>query len=540
MAVTISDILKFPCMRGATVLGGRGGLQKTVGTISVLEYTNPDSIQAELFNKIEFVGSELVLTCFAGVKDDIDAQCAVISRIAEVGEVGIILYYVGVILPKVDRRLTEVADSLDFPLICMPENLQNLRYSEVISEVMEAIIKDQMAETDFQSEIMGRLAALPVYQRSIGTVLAMLSSRVKMTLLLTDTDGNLLNRAYWPHNIEPDTESFIACCRAGKYGELEAARIYARREYIDTITGSHVEVLLLKYDEAIQDSVARQITETVKIHLNLWSQSYGDHVLPELVQAILKDEPFKMRRIADAFKIDVKSINTMLIVSPAEETAKTMEYRRIADTILTLVKRELSPHCKAMVADAYEGDVVAFISTPVNCNMSALAGTLAETINDAGMAATITVCLNLRDTTQVRRTYLMRQASAEMAGYIYPGKRLFTSQDIEFADNIRHLLLRGEDSVKNSTAVLDALYDGARLNTELCDTLSVYLLDTDSSLEDCARKMFLHLNTIKYRVSRINERLQFKIGRMPETFSVYIAVAVKRVLQATAAKKEAK
>lgn len=37
------------------------------------------------------------------------------------GEVGIILYYVGLIMPEVDRRLIQLAEELDFVLICMPE-----------------------------------------------------------------------------------------------------------------------------------------------------------------------------------------------------------------------------------------------------------------------------------------------------------------------------------------------------------------------------------------------------------------------------------
>ncbi|MDR1638101.1 MAG: PucR family transcriptional regulator ligand-binding domain-containing protein [Clostridiales bacterium] len=533
MAVTICDILKLPCMRGAAVLGGHAGLQKTVSTVSVLEYTVPDEVQNDLLNSIQFVGSELVLTCFASIRDDVDAQCDVICRIAEVGEVGLVLYYVGTILSKVDPKVIAVADRLDFPLICMPQGLHNLRYSEVISEVMESVIKGQMRETDFKSEIMGRLSALPIYQRSVGTVLAMLSDRVKTTILLTDTDGNLLNQAYWPRNIEPDADLFISLCRAGKYDELKKDRIYARREYINTAASSSLELLLLKYDEAIADFVAEQITEVVKICLNLWSQSYGEHVLPELVQAILKDEPFKMRRIAETFKIDVKSMNTMLVITPA---GISPEHRKIASTAISLAKAEFSPCCKSFVADMYEGGVVAFMSAPLALGMPDLAESLDSALVGMGIHATIMYYVNMRDTKQVRRAYLMEQASKETAMCIYPGKRVFTFADIEFASQIRTLILQGEEAAKNSMEVLDALYEGPRLSAELTDTLSVYLLDANSSLERCAKKMFLHLNTIKYRINKISELLQFKVGRMPETLSLYTAVAVKRALQAAADK----
>ena len=43
------------------------------------------------------------------------------KRLAEGGEVGLILYYVGVYLKKIDPRLVSLADEMDFVLIVMPE-----------------------------------------------------------------------------------------------------------------------------------------------------------------------------------------------------------------------------------------------------------------------------------------------------------------------------------------------------------------------------------------------------------------------------------
>ena len=42
MSVTVEDILKLPSMRQAKVLGGKGGLNKVVSSISVLESVDPE------------------------------------------------------------------------------------------------------------------------------------------------------------------------------------------------------------------------------------------------------------------------------------------------------------------------------------------------------------------------------------------------------------------------------------------------------------------------------------------------------------------
>ena len=117
MSVTVSDILKLPSMRDARVAGGERGLGRIVDSVSVLEYAQPSLTLTELFDNIEFMGNELVITAFATIKDDVEAQCANIRRLAEVGEVGLVLYYVGIFLPRVDSRLIRLADELGAVLL---------------------------------------------------------------------------------------------------------------------------------------------------------------------------------------------------------------------------------------------------------------------------------------------------------------------------------------------------------------------------------------------------------------------------------------
>lgn len=143
MSVTVSDLLKLPSLRQATVIGGHRGLSRIVSSISVLESTDPGVLVDNVFPAGEFFGSEIVITGFLNCLDDIDCQCANIQRLAEGGEVGLILFYVGVYLPYVDQRLIDLADQLDFVLVQMPWGQNELRYGEVISDVTECIYHDR-------------------------------------------------------------------------------------------------------------------------------------------------------------------------------------------------------------------------------------------------------------------------------------------------------------------------------------------------------------------------------------------------------------
>ena len=138
MSVTVEDLLRLPSLRGAELVAGRGAGKKLVSSISVLEYADPNVLQAELFRNNEFFGSEIVITGFLNIPRDVEAQCANLRRLADAGEVGLILFYVGVFMPEVDPKLMALADEKDFALIVMPRGRMDLRYSDVICEVMEA------------------------------------------------------------------------------------------------------------------------------------------------------------------------------------------------------------------------------------------------------------------------------------------------------------------------------------------------------------------------------------------------------------------
>ncbi|WP_027822028.1 PucR family transcriptional regulator ligand-binding domain-containing protein [Lactiplantibacillus plantarum] len=134
MSVTTHEILKLPALKGAKVIAGAAALDKIVGSVSVLEYSQPTMVQNEILQHINFNHDEIVLTAFASIKNDITAQCRNIELLATAGEIGIILFYVGLIVPTIDPRVIATAEQHDFLLLCMPKNEPNITYSSVITE----------------------------------------------------------------------------------------------------------------------------------------------------------------------------------------------------------------------------------------------------------------------------------------------------------------------------------------------------------------------------------------------------------------------
>lgn len=528
MSVTVADLLKLPSLRNARLAAGRGGLDRPVSSISVLEYADADALQNELFENNEFYGSEIVITGFTGIPRNIEAQCANIRRLAEAGEVGLILFYVGIFMPRVDRALIELADSMDFPLIVMPERQMNQRYSEVICEVMEAIFKDQNSAAGLVGDILQRTSLLPEHQRTPDSVLRLLSDRIRASAALTDGKRHVLSAANWPRTLEFRPEQVLPALPAlpepwGAPMELENGRFQLYRCSLSD-TASDMELFLLKEGTPLSPETARQSAEVVRLAVNLWGRGHDQVVMGELVRAILRDEPLKMRRLADIFRVDVASIHSMWLLH---------SHRAQGDFIrksLSLVLESLSHACGTLVADAYEGDVVAFMDwLPEAAGAEAVADALCAQLVQAGLDGVLVTCQGLATTADVRRAYLTIQSALPDALQIWPGRGRYTFWEMEFARTCRETVDAGEAALQKALVPLEpvrALREGA----ELVRTLQLYLLDAERSVTQTARALFVHKNTVKYRLQQLGAKLGHPVAKFPEVFGLYTACAVERLL----------
>lgn len=529
MSITVTDVMKLPSMRGAKVLGGEKGLSRVVSSISVLEYAQINPMQTTLFQNIEFLGNELAITGFMNNPDDVELQCTNLRRMAEIGEVGVILFYVGIVMKKVDRRLIEVADELDFPLICMPENKMNQRYSEVICEVMELIHRDQMSSTSLVSELLEQAAGLPVHQRTVDSMLRMLADRLRASVVLMDSSRRVLNEAAWPRAFdnamkeELSAAEFPAPASWRYYGALG---INIFRDGIQTQDGHFMDLLIFKEGDVLDVVVTRQAVEAVQLAVAIWAGNHDRIVIGELVRAILQDEPMKMRRLADIFHVDIASINSMWLIS-----GETQEDKNRLAELVEAVRRDTEAYSATNIADVYDEELVLFMIGPGSLQaVRALTEAIGQELVQRGIRATLVRCHALNTTTRVREAFLCHQAGLAAAKKIFPGRWAYTLEQVNFAQQCRELIGRGERAVDEALRCISSLQHAGD-ETNLLGTLETYLLDGEMSVTLCSEKMFLHKNTIKYRLARIADQLGFMPGVFPETMPLFTACALNRLLR---------
>ena len=526
MSVSVQDILALPCMNGAKVVAGHGGLTKVLSSVTVLEFSNANDLQKEILSNIDFYGSELVITAFASIPENIEQQCANIRRLASVGEAGMILYYVGILMPRVDEALIELANSLDFVLIVMPEKRWDLRYSEVISEVMEAIIKDQSQGVSLLTDVLAQMTRLPAHQRTIDAVLRMARDRIRTSLILLDHQGRALGQANWPMSLElkpgdlPDASALTPVI-------LENHRTVWRCP-LNQNDPQSMELCLVKDGSPISRDLALQTVELVRLAVSLWSSRHAEVQISELVRAILLDEPLKMRRLADLFHIDVASIHSMWVLRI--EAPDDMRQRQEREA-LKIVRETLSYRCDTVIADTYEGYIVGFMSWQGKGESAGSLGSdLMGRLDSANIPGVLVRCHRLLRTSDVRRAFLIIKDHLKHARRIWPVRQSYSLEEVEFARQCRKTIDEGDEALEAVLQPLRFLQEFSE-DAELLHTLIVYLLDAGSGITRCAELLFVHKNTIKYRMSRIGVCLGYPADKEPEKFSLYRAAAIHRLLE---------
>ena len=537
MGITVADCMKLTALRESKVVAGSKGMNNIVSSISVLEYADVASLVEVLF-----MGSELVITGLITVKDDVPAQCAVVQHLHEMGEVGLILYYVGIFMPRLDERVIQTADELDFPLILMPENRHDLRYSEVIYEVMEAIFKDRLQETYFVNEMLERISMLQSHQRTINTVLRMISDRIRCSILLTDRSFTALNIATWPMAATLNEQEVLAYYKNRPAVLLETSpeklklndkEIFVDCQPVVLENGSNMNVIILSENEAHYDDITAQAAEVIQLFINIWKLNNDNSGCAELFRAILNDEPVKMRRLAEILHVDVASLHVMWVLKNEDKYLPLKKQAAVNTRLLIKAKSFLQEHNRVAMVDIFEGSIVGFMSNP-SCidQVNSLAETFMDDIKDIDTKVSLTLCTDLHNTAEVREAYMLIQEYFESTRVIFPHKKIITIEEVRFAYRCRMVINQGEKAVARQLLPLRPLRgEDTKQERELVTTLETYLLDTQANVQLTGQLLFLHKNTIKYRLGKINEKLNYNVLKLPEAYDLYTAVALERLLR---------
>ncbi len=521
----MEDILQLPCMRGSRVVSGQNMLKQPVEAVSVLEYTDSSALQDDIFKSIEEKKNELAISGLISVKDDIDAQCDVIRRLHSYGDVGLLLYYVGVFIKEIDQRVIDTAAELNFILICMPENDSTLRYSDAISEIVTAIYGYQVPPDTFITDILKKVASLPESSRRMDTLLQMLAERTAAIIELRDKAFYLLNRAASSTLFSSGPEdSLVRQLLLEKTASGTVNDFYYSTTPVSSRNSKELYLVILQKESAVSNTISHQISEAVQFFINIWSNAYGRADTEELLRALLMDEPIKIHNLSAKLSIDLSQLQGMLFIFSGKKDSG------LAQQLLKTAANQCIA-AKPLLAETFNGMAVLGVKRELFRSQHAFMNSIGEAVHEIDKMASVFVCYYLPDVSSIHESWILLDENAELTTKLYPEHKWFSLQEVEFSATCAKIISSGETAVRNKLKVLAPLdVENQPLRNDLYKTLSVYLLDAGSNIAETATRMYLHRNTIKYRIHKISEDLGYRPDEMPEERAIYLAVALRRLL----------
>jgi hypothetical protein len=188
---------------------------------------------------------------------------------------------------------------------------------------------------------------------------------------------------------------------------------------------------ILHVGGALAGILIQQAVEAVRIALKLWGKDEGESVATEIVEAILTDQPVKMRSLSSMFHLDIASVDSMWVINGS--TFSSEDVHRVT--------AEAHKFCQTVCADLYKESIVLFTDNiKKKVDVDALRTNIESVL---GKDIRISYFTNLKDTGEVRSAYLLNYDSWRDASKIMPDEEFFVRGDIEFASECRRIVEGG-------------------------------------------------------------------------------------------------
>ena len=172
-SIALSDLLKVPTLARARVVGGHHGLRRRVRGVNVMEV--PDIL--------DWVKpDELLLTTAYPLRNDPVALDALIPRLAERGLAGIALKP-GRYIKTIPASMIEAADQHAFPLIELPSEAS---FNEIINSVLTVILDVQAARLQRSAAIHDRFTSIALSGGGLRQIAEALAELVDRPVAIVD------------------------------------------------------------------------------------------------------------------------------------------------------------------------------------------------------------------------------------------------------------------------------------------------------------------------------------------------------------------
>lgn len=520
MKVTVKDCLQLDSFRKCIVVAGEKNMDNRVKAVSVMDASTPAEALACNGNS-----GTMILTTFAGMKNDVKAQCETITELAKAEVPAIVVFQREKSTKPVDKEVTSAADAAGIPLLIMVDG-EKTDYSKLIEEVMEQVLYGN----NFKNSLINNtIFHLLNFEKHASFQQALHEAAVN-----NDFQVVLLSEEFNPvFTIETRHQATInEVIRRGKEVALNLGHIYSLIEINGVLTywgllylnNEKYYLFIVDNDDNYSAGEITKLAEIIELAMGMWKFTPERDAKAELVKALMrgnKSLAYSLREEAGVKASDILSVFYARGIEngPADEAID----RFTGEGLLDIIKITEGDESYAVLLRGEK---------------------LKEDEDRSDMGVCIELFDALKENKSVRIFHVTGVDRIEGAGdgfrligetwafveSIFPYKRVFSKYELALVSNCINIQVQGGHLKKTYMDLLDPFRkEGDNKSRQLLETLETFALDAGMNSGKTAEFMGIHTNTVQYRLKKINELLGAEITGNRVIPGLTIALALQRM-----------
>jgi purine catabolism regulator len=491
--VTVREVLTLPVLRGSYVVAGAAGLHRAVTGVNVMEVPDIES----------FVKSgELLLTTTYPLRDHPEALSALVQTLARL-DLAALAIKPGRYLDRLPDEMLSIANEVAFPIIVVPDNTS---FNEVIGALLAVVLIEYGAEPAGAEAIRERLTGVALSGGGLVEIARTLAGALDRQVDVLDLDGAVLGHggSTEPAASDPATTWTFPISVAGS----ERGRI---------VVGGLGEPTLG------QRRLIRQACFAAGMHI---AQAFASLKLDRQMRVLFLEE-LVAGKAFDESLVRERSRLFGWDLAPSQRVILSRVSQELSDVVVA-AEAQRSLH-RGAIAWARGQEVVALVpAEPLSTDaaLRAAASGWRDAMIQLG-AGEVTVAVGS----------LASAAEGIAASHEAARESLAIAQATRRQVVLHHLLTlervilsvpreRLEELIERAIGPLAAA-DNAT-DSDLCGTLEMFLGTGNAA--DAARRLYIHYNTMKHRMARIEELISADLRDPRTRLTLAFALQVRKLL----------
>lgn len=549
MGITVEEALKLPAFKGAKLISEDKGKFNIVKYVDVIEVSDAENWVGE---------SQMLLTNFFAIKNDVNAQENLIIKLANVKAAALCIKP-GRFINGIPWKLIKLAEKLNFPIIKLPPKVP---YVDIINQVLSRILSEKTSTLETINTIRNSLTDVILKGGGMQSIcsklceltecpIAIFSSNNRM-IAFSDKKEKIYHLIIWSQLMKEFERYKKTNSPFTKILESQGKRFIVTPIVIEkNIYGFLVMFGYCPLVNELNIKVLEQgaIVAALEFLKEKNIQEIKKRMMKDLINDLLEGNDSNLDVLQERGRyfgwnlgegVHVVIVISISISNYRKEEQNIQNIREFKNIFLDTVKinvRGIDP--KAIVTDKKDR-VVVIISIPKGYKKSlnslySYTKEMASNIQKEVTSSLDGIKINIGIGRYCESIEDFSKSYREALDALNLGNKILGSGKVVNFDDLGIYKLLLDVSNKNQLKhfalnhLQTLIEQDEQHGTDLITTLEIYLKN-DKKICKTAEELFVHRNTVRYRIKKISDILGIDMGDGETLFNIYFSYKALKVV----------